>query len=319
MRIAAVVNPFAGNRKAGKQWPILLRSIGKRAGKVDTFWSEYPGHSESIAASARRSGYDRVIAVGGDGTLFEVLNGLWWEEQGRMPSLGMVPFGTGCDYIRNFEIGSGTAARLKTAIAESAIKVSLGRCRYQVHNGVRQRVFAMVLGLGFDAEVVRRFKSSSLRRSSWLSYAISALGGIRKLRPFTLNGILDGSPFRADAVFFASAIGCCFGKGMKIAPGASPLHDRFEFILAAPVSPLGLFPQIFRAYLGLRYDTSGITRLSGKTAMLRFPVPIMFEADGELLGQTIMIEVELIPDAFFFAAGMAKTEAEARGRSGICR
>ncbi len=57
-----------------------------------------------------------MIAVGGDGTLFEVLNGLWWEEQGHMPSLGMVPFGTGCDYIRNFEVGTEMAARLRTAV-----------------------------------------------------------------------------------------------------------------------------------------------------------------------------------------------------------
>ena len=71
MRIAAVVNPIAGGRKATKEWPFLLQSIGEEAKRVDTFWSEYPGHSESIAASARRAGYDRVIAVGGDGALFE--------------------------------------------------------------------------------------------------------------------------------------------------------------------------------------------------------------------------------------------------------
>jgi len=306
MRTAAIVNPFAGRRAAEKQWPILLRSIGKEADKVDTFWSQYPGHSELLAASARRSGYDRVIAVGGDGTLFEVLNGLWWEEQRQMPSLGMVPFGTGCDYIRNFEVGKETVARVRAAVAESTIKVSIGRCRYQVDDGIRQRVFAMVLGLGFDAEVVRRLNSSSFPRSSRLSYAVNALAALRALRPYILNGVIDNSPFRADAVFFAAALGCSFGKGVRIAPDASPIRNQFELVHAAPVSPLSLFPPILRAYMGLRYETPAITRLKGETARLRSSAPIMFQADGELLGQTSEIEIELIPDAISFAAKMAK-------------
>ncbi|SPJ14756.1 conserved hypothetical protein [Syntrophobacter sp. SbD2] len=308
MRVAALVNPFAGSRTAGKQWPILLESIGQEAKRVDTFWSEYPGHCESIAASVRRSGYDRVIAVGGDGTLSEVLNGLWWEEHGDMPSLGMVPFGTGCDYFRNFENGTGMAARLKTALGESAVKVSLGKCRYQVQDGMRQRVFANVLGLGFDAEVVRRFKSSNLQRLGLLSYGISAIAEMRQLRPFALEGTVGDSPFRADMVFFAATLGRCFGKGMRLAVDASPSYDRFEFVRAAPMSPLGLLSPLIRAYLGLRQDASVITRLYGSRAVLGSSMPIMFEADGELLGPTGIIEIELIPDAFSFAGGMTREQ-----------
>ena len=310
MRVAALVNPFAGSRTAGKQWPILLESIGREAKRVDTFWSEYPGHCETIAASVRRSGYDRVIAVGGDGTLSEVLNGLWWEEHGDMPSLGMVPFGTGCDYFRNFENGTGMAARLKTALGESAVKVSLGKCRYQVQDGMRQRVFANVLGLGFDAEVVRRFKSSNLQRFGLLSYGISAIAEMRQLRPFALEGTVGDSPFRADMVFFAATLGRCFGKGMRLAVDASPSYDRFEFVRAAPMSPLGLLSPLIRAYLGLRQDDSVITRLYGSRAVLGPSMPIMFEADGELLGPTGIIEIELIPDAFSFAGGMTREQGK---------
>ena len=300
------MNPFAGSRAAGKRWPILLQSIGREAMRVDTFWSEYPGHCESIAASVRRSGYDRVIAVGGDGTLFEVLNGLWWEEHGNMPSVGMVPFGTGCDYFRNFENGAGMAARLKTALANPAIKVSLGKCRYKVQGVMRQRVFANVLGLGYDAEVVRRFKSSNLQRFGLFSYGISALAEMRQLRPFTLEGTVGDSSFRADMVFFSATLGCCFGKGMRLAVDASPSHDRFEFVVAAPMSPLGLLTPIARAYLGLRQDDSVISRFYGSGAVLGSSMPILFQADGELLGQTGIIEIELIPDAFSFAGGMTR-------------
>lgn len=306
MKIAAVVNPVAGTRKAPKQWPILLQSIGKEAKRVDTFWSEYPGHSVSIAASARRSGYDRVIAVGGDGTLSEILNGLWGEEQGHMPSLGMVPFGTGCDYTRNFDTGRGMAAKLKTAVEESTVRVSLGRCRYQVRDGITQRVFANVLGLGFDAEVIHRYRKSSHLRSGLFSYIISTIAVLRELRPFTLNGIVEDSPFRVDAVFFGAGLGCCFGNGMRLAPCASPSNNRFEFVLTAPVSPVRLFAPILRTYLRMK-DSPVLSRLRGSTATIGSSRPIMFEADGELLGQAAGIDIELIPEAFYFAARKIKS------------
>ena len=71
MRIAGIVNPVSGWKTARREWPALLRSPGPGAAGVESFWSEYRGHAELLAASARRSGYDRVIAAGGDGTLFE--------------------------------------------------------------------------------------------------------------------------------------------------------------------------------------------------------------------------------------------------------
>jgi diacylglycerol kinase (ATP) len=308
MRIAAIVNPIAGSRRAGKQWPRLLASLGWEADGIDTFWSRYPGHSEAIAASVRRAGYDRVIAAGGDGTLNEVLNGLWWEEKGNMPSLGMVPFGTGCDYVRNFEIGDGMRDRFKTALAESAVRVSLGLCRYQVRDHLRQRVFAMVLGLGFDAEVIHRFKRFGFPRSCWLSYAISGLAAMRDIRSFTVEGAVGGSPILTDTVFFAAVLGSSIAEGMKIAPRNSPCRDQMQFVFVSKPSTGGLLLEILRAYLvGIHKSTRITTSLSGRGATINCGSPIRFETDGELLGMTSAVDLELIPDAFSFAAKKVKS------------
>ena len=74
-------------------WPGLLKRLGSKASQVVTWWTKGPGHAEFLAAQAKRSGFDRVLAVGGDGTISEVANGLWWESEGRLPSLGIVSFG----------------------------------------------------------------------------------------------------------------------------------------------------------------------------------------------------------------------------------
>ena len=105
VKTVAIVNPTAGYRRASRVWPRLLASLGAAGAEITTWWTEWPGHAETLAARARRERFDRVVAVGGDGTLLEVVNGLWWKSRGPQPSVGMVPFGTGCDYVRNFDLG----------------------------------------------------------------------------------------------------------------------------------------------------------------------------------------------------------------------
>ena len=300
MRIAAIVNPVSGWGTARKKWP-GLHALSPTGAGVETFWSEYPGHSEVLAASARRSGYDRVIAVGGDGTLFEILNGLWWEQEGELPSVGMVPIGTGCDYIRNFEVGRGLAARLKTAAGLSTFRVSLGRCRIRHASGERDRVFAMVLGLGFDAEVVRIFRTGRFGRAGWYAYALSVLGAFRRLKSCTFSGNIDGLAFHANAVAFGTALGRCFGRRMEIAPPASPVRNDFELVWVRPVGFPKLLLTMLLSYFGAHYRLSWVKTARARRVFLDSAPPSSIEADGELIGNT-PVEIEIIPGAFSFAA-----------------
>src|SRR4030042_770203 len=100
MKTVAIVNPTAGYRRARRVWPRLLASLGELGANVATWWTAWPGQAETLAAQARREGFDRVVAVGGDGTVLEVVNGLWWESRGPLPSGGGGPLGTGWAYGR---------------------------------------------------------------------------------------------------------------------------------------------------------------------------------------------------------------------------
>ena len=91
MKTVAIVNPTSGYRRASRLWPRLLASLGGLGAGVDTWWTEWPGHAETLAARARREGFGRVVAAGGDGTLLEVVNGLWWEPGGPRPAWGWSP------------------------------------------------------------------------------------------------------------------------------------------------------------------------------------------------------------------------------------
>jgi YegS/Rv2252/BmrU family lipid kinase len=310
VRIAAIVNPVSGWGTARKKWPQFLDTLGNAAAGVETFWSEYAGHSEVLAASVRRSGYDRVIAVGGDGTLFEVLNGLWWEGKGELPTVGMVPIGTGCDYIRNFEVGRSMLARFKAAISQSTIKVSLGHCRIRNSEILRERVFAMVLGLGFDAEVVRLFRTGKFGKGGWQAYALSAIGAFRSLKEHAVSGNMDGSHFHTKAVSVGTALGCCFGKRMKIAPPASPARDDFEVVWVESVGLARLLFTILLSYFGVHYNLSWVKNASAASVSLDVSPPASMEAEGELIGKT-PVEIKIVPRAFSFAAKAVKGRCDA--------
>ena len=305
MRIAAIVNPVSGLKTARKRWPALLSSLGPGAARVETFWSEYAGHSELLAASVRRSGYDRVIAVGGDGTLFEILNGLWWEGRGELPSVGMVPYGTGCDYIRNFEVGGSRVEKLRTAVSQSTITVSLGRCRTQNAEGRRERVFAMILGIGSDAETIRRFRTGRFGRAGWSAYALSALRTSLDLNSYVLSGNINGVFFHTNAIFFGTALGCCFGKGIVVAPPASPVLNQFELVRAEPVGFFARLLLLFFAYFGAHYRLPWVKTARASRLSLDSVPQALIQADGELIGNT-PVEIEIIPGAFSFAAKAAR-------------
>ena len=148
MKAVAIVNPAAGTGKAAKLWPRLLGDLGVLPAAVATWWTNGPGAGELLAAEARRQGYDRVLAVGGDGTIFEVANGLWWEPQGRLPSLGIVPLGTGCDYVRNFSRGGTLRDYLARALGETTAAVHVGIVQFQAMGGKPlTRIWLNMLGL----------------------------------------------------------------------------------------------------------------------------------------------------------------------------
>ena len=192
MKAVAIVNPAAGFGKAAKVWPRLMEGLGSRPDQPATWWTKGPGHAELLAARARQQGCKRVLAVGGDGTIYEVANGLWWEPQGQLPSLGIVPLGTGCDYMRNFSRGFTLEDCLTQALGESTVAAGVGILQVQGFRGkLITRVCLNVLGLGFDARVVARMRRQKLPLAGRAPYFISGLQELLMLKHFRLSGRID--------------------------------------------------------------------------------------------------------------------------------
>jgi diacylglycerol kinase (ATP) len=243
-----------------------------------------------------------VVAVGGDGTLLEVVNGLWWEFRGPQPSVGVVPFGTGCDYVRSFDLGPTLRDQVITALGEATLRVSVGVARLQGLDGQpRQRVFVNVLGLGFDARVITRFRQRRLRLPGKMAYFLSGIQELGRLTHHRITGALDGRPLETDAMLVAIGLGCYFGGGMMITPGGSPQAGHFHVVLAQRLNRLevlGLLPGI---YFGKHLDHPRVTAAYAGQITIKADPPAYIEAEGELEGLT-PLEVTIITRALRIAA-----------------
>jgi diacylglycerol kinase (ATP) len=292
----------AGSGKAARIWPQLIGDLGVRPDVVATWWTNGPGHGELLAAKARRQGYERVVVVGGDGTVFEVANGLWWEPRSRLPSLGLVPLGTGCDYVRNFSAGRTLGDYLAQALGETTVAVDVGIVQLQAVDGKPlTRIFLNVLGLGFDARVVARTRRQKLPLAGKTPYLISGLQELLLLRRFRLTGLIDNKPVASQSSILVAALGGTFGGGIMIAPFASPHSGRFQVVWDEGVSRLTLVSLLVKTYTGNHLSHPRVRSFFARRLQLSADPPVPVQVEGEPVRQT-PLEVALSPKKLRLAA-----------------
>ncbi len=306
MKRVAIVNPAAGGGRASRMLSEIAAAL--RAGDAPTplWYTAGPRHAEELAARARREGAERVIVVGGDGTLFETVNGLWREGEGALPGIGIVPIGTGCDYVRNFRMGTTLNEQLATARDGPFAVVDVGACRLTgLDDRPCPRVFLNVLGFGFDAAVIQRLNSQRLKMRGRLPYLLATLREMVRAGGATVTGTVDGEAVATEALLFAAGIGTSFGGGMRITPGGRLEGGRFQLVWGERMSRfqlLRLFPKIYSGrHLGHPRVHSRYARRAALASAPAAPV----QAEGELIGTT-PVEIEVRPRALRIACAGIK-------------
>lgn len=300
MKTVAIVNPAAGGGHAVRSWERIIRALPSETRDLVTWYTKGSAHTAMLAGQARRQGFERVIAAGGDGTLFHILNGLWWESGGELPSLGMVPLGTGCDYVRNFRPNRHLVEDLLGAMRNPPVNVGVGMAALQGLDGNPvQRVFLNILGTGYDASVAARLGRSNKPKIGKISYLVGLLMELVQLKAYRFQGEIDGNAFQAESIMLVAALGCCFGGGMRIAPNASPLAARFQVLWSQGVGRLRLLSLLAGVYRGRHLEHPSVRHCFARHLKIEASPPAYVEAEGELVGQT-PIELGLHPGALPF-------------------
>lgn len=240
--------------------------------------TERPGHARELAATAARDGFERVVAIGGDGTVCEVANGLAHSDT----LLGIVPLGTGNDVAVNLNIPRHPAAAASLAAGGPPRRLDLG----QITTDGASMCFVNVAGFGFDAEVATRVNRMPKLPyiAGTLPYVAGVLQTLWQYRAPRMHITLDGQPL--ERAVFLVAVGNCasYGGGMRIVPDARPDDGAFDVCIVKDLSRLEVLRLLPKLYSGghVGHPAVELYRCRSLTADADFRV--LCQADGELFG-----------------------------------
>lgn len=276
----AIVNPAAGGGRCGKLAPAALESLKATGAQVEVAYTRAAGEATQIAREAFARGVRDFIAVGGDGTSFEIVNGLFPEALGaaHKPTLGFLPLGTGNSFLRDFTTDGANYA-LEALREGTRRPCDVIRLRHRDGD----LYFINILSFGFLADVC----SLTNRRFKQFGEAGYAMGVAVKLVelpcrpiPYALDGgVLDARPLSFIVISNSRFTG---GK-MMIAPGAEVADGFAEVVVAGKLSRLSFmatFPKIFE---GEHLSHPGLT--ASRARAIQFNVERMEDAmiDGEVI------------------------------------
>ncbi len=232
-----IVNPVAGRGRSRRVWPTIEAELRLQGLSFETVFTERPGHAKELAQQAVKSGYQVVVAVGGDGTLTEVVNGL----AGSGVLLGLVPVGSGNDFARSLHIPQDITEAVGILAGGARLTVDLGR--------VGENYFINVAGVGFDAQVALTMAEKARWLKGTAAYVYAVFRCLFSCKPFPLRLELDGQEQRVNALLIAVANGQYIGGGMHIAPEAQVDDGYFDVVVLENISPFAFvksFPSVFR-------------------------------------------------------------------------
>jgi YegS/Rv2252/BmrU family lipid kinase len=296
-KIKIILNPMAD---MGNAWRVArdLRSITEEHGGVDWSGTVYPGHAIQLARQAGNEGYDLVIAMGGDGTVHEVMNGLMEIPESTRPLLGVVPVGSGNDFAHGINASRTPTEALKRAINGEPSTVDLG---LMTDGHGRREYFDNTLGIGFGAIVTIRSHQIPLLRG-FLMYLTSVLQTILlDHNPISMQIESDGDRWEQKVIYLVLCNGPREGGGFLIAPDARIDDGLLHYAMITDVSR----PMMFRIVPEVMKGTHGRFKQVKMGACKRFTVsanrPLYIHADGEIFtgpGTDVrQVSFEVLPNA----------------------
>jgi len=280
MKVLLVYNPFAGHGKAAKILPEVESYFLEKKIEFDLRTTDYHEHGIEIVRDADLSRYDGVIAAGGDGTLFEVINGYYRNGLKKKIPIGILPIGTGNAFARDLELHN---THWKDAIDIIALrtprKVDVGR--FTTHG--EHYYFLNILGLGFVADVTEI--AHKLKALGNLSYTLGVLQKTIFLNSFPLKITIDGKEYQRDNIFVEIS-NTRWTSNFLMAPSAEIDDGYLDVTLLGKLGRIKLLQSFPKIFTGEHIYIDEVETFKAKEIKVETGVPKVLTPDGELLGIT---------------------------------
>jgi diacylglycerol kinase (ATP) len=295
--VAFVVNPASANGSTRKRWPEIAHRAAELGLIGETLFSEQPGHAASLAQQAAEGGARLVIAVGGDGTVHEVLNGLMRVQAERRPVLATIPRGTGKDFARSFRIPKGVEDALAVALNGSTRTVDVGRAAFSAWDGsAAESYFANFAGAGISGAVAARANTSSKALGGKASFFWATTAVFVRWKNSEYEVTIDGERRAGRMLEVIAAIGDQLAGGMRLTPDADPADGLFDVALIGDATKADFVRTLPKIYRGTYLPHPRAEVVRGKRVEIETAIPLPLALDGEQPGTTPAV-FEIVPAA----------------------
>jgi diacylglycerol kinase (ATP) len=289
----AVVNPAAGGGRARRLIGPVLERLRAGGTPVDVAETAAPGDGEKIARERYAQGYRKFIAVGGDGTSYEIVNGLFPRmDTEEAPTLAFLPLGTGNSFLRDFS-DRGVEHSLEALMAPRSQPCDVLRLKHKA--GVIHYINLLSMGFSADVAMLRARRFGSWGEAGYQTAIFISLARLRR-RPF---------PLRVDGESHADQRSCLFltfnnskftGGTMMIAPNASVSDGLIEYVRWGPIGRIGLIRNLSTLYDGTHIHHPLAERRAAKRIDFELDSPVDVMVDGEVF--TLHCEtLDVLPSA----------------------
>lgn len=303
MRTRVIANPVAGQGRVRRLWPQIRSHLNDTMPNHSVRWTAAPNEATALTRTALRDGVKRVVAVGGDGTLHEVVNGFFAPDGTPLaPTAHLVPIacGTGNDFRRSLDIPE--APDIAPLLARTRVRsIDLLRILSTATDGTQQQQYALnVVSFGLSSRVVETVRRGPLPLPGrTLRYLGAILYSLLAHRPIPIELQIDGTSLLVSAIHLvAVGNGHTFGDGLRIVPHAVLDDERFDVTILRNRPLLPLLRHLPRLYRGTHLSLDAMSAHRGRRLVARSPrgESVRLEADGELAGH-LPATIEVVPQA----------------------
>ncbi len=279
-----ILNPHAGSGRAGRLWtriePLLWKEIGELVIAVTQKPEEVAAHLEQ----ARAAGLMRVIAIGGDGTNYALINELMrlnrQDPDAPRMTFGCLPIGTGHDWARTLGIPARPADAVRWIAGAHPAPLDVGSLHFTQNGKAVERNFLNIASGGISSEISERVNRQS-RRYPW-TFLAASVQALLTSQPTQLRVRLDGQPwYDGSAYIVAVANGRSFGHGMKVAPDARINDGKFDVVLVEGMSRARIIGALNTVYSGTHVKRSDVHVARAQTVEIESAGKLGLELDGE--------------------------------------
>ncbi|MFW5787041.1 MAG: diacylglycerol/lipid kinase family protein [Halanaerobiales bacterium] len=287
-RVLAIVNPAAGGGRTGKKWPDYEKVFKKYELEIEVVYTRRAGHAPLLTREALKQGYTRIMSVGGDGTVNEVVNGFF--ERGELvnPDSALIVFGsgTGSDLGRSLNIKRNPETVLKIIERGSKTFIDLGRVTYVSNKQKKEKYFINLSDAGLGGATVARIDRASKRLGGLLGYLLAALKTLVKYENKYFSLIIDGRKIKSECLnSIIVANGAYFAGGMEIAPGADLKSGLLDVVVIGDLSKGEIVTNLYKAYSGKHLSHPGVEVYRGKKIEIKSTEKVYLNIDGEAAGR----------------------------------